>query len=212
MTAVRTAYRVTLALLAFLLLALSASVAYGNEGYAPPTDLHCPAHSDEAYTQIGQASGSLIIEDVSFEWSGDPGILTVTNGNIDATAFYGVCIKGGAGNSGTIGANEALGPGESATFEWKTEISYLVFYGVNLAYPPPPNGCRDQCSPEPTATPTPAPSESESSTQTAAPSTPPTLPDTAVSPLNRNQAALVSFGLLLVAAGLYLIGTRARKS
>lgn len=212
----RTTYRVTLALLAFLLLALSASVTYGV-GYAPPTDLHCPAHNDEAYIKIESASGSFDINGVIFEWSGDPGILTVTNTNRMALAFYGVCIKGGPGNSGTIGANEYLQPLSGVQFFWKTEISYIVFYGVNLSYPPPPNGCRDQCTPKPTdtplATPSPEPSENESSTQMPAPSeAPPTtlLPNTATSAYS-NQAALISFGLLLIAAGLYAFGTRFRK-
>ncbi|MBA2634252.1 MAG: prealbumin-like fold domain-containing protein [Chloroflexi bacterium] len=72
---------------------------------------------------------------MTITYGGDPGVLTIMNTNAtDATVVF--CAKGGTGfdddgkNSGEMIAT--LGPDETQTFEFGTEISYFVLYDVTV--------------------------------------------------------------------------------
>ncbi|MBA4169898.1 MAG: hypothetical protein H0X68_05775, partial [Chloroflexi bacterium] len=137
--------RTVLALGAILSLLLA---LFGAAAARPGTVLaagdHCPSDTNGAPSgAVNGAEGDESEQDVSITYSGDPGVVTLTNNNdTDATVVF--CAKGGNEfegdnkNSGEITAT--LAPDETQTFEFGTEISYFVLYSVTVDQPEEPGG------------------------------------------------------------------------
>ena len=101
---------------------------------------HCPDKDNPG--KVESSTGDFTEQDVHFQWSGDPGTVTVTNNNDVETATVVLCLKGGndfEGGDNTTGSFEVeLAPGEVFTDTYGTEISYFILYSVELTTPPPP--------------------------------------------------------------------------
>ena len=110
---------------------------------------HCEEHksSDIALPKVESATGNKTVSEVNFEWSGDPGVLTVTNNNA-TTATIEWCAKGGAkpnspdgkfyeGSMITGKISTVLGAGKSVKVNFGTEVSYFLVYSVVIADPEP---------------------------------------------------------------------------
>ena len=118
----------------------------GTPVNGPPDDVsaaeQCENHTsdDIALPKVESANGDEEVNDVDFSWSGDPGVLTVTNNN-DTTATISWCAKGGANFSdGSMITGEqttVLAAGESVEVTFGTEISYFLVYSIVVADPEP---------------------------------------------------------------------------
>jgi hypothetical protein len=114
--------------LAILLLALTPLTSF-----AQAVD-HCPDH-DGHPDKVEDDTGSVSEGGVTVSWTGDPGVVTITNTSAQTVTVV-FCAKGGTGFSGgdqTSGQRTVtLDPDGTESFTFGTEISYLIVYDISF--------------------------------------------------------------------------------